>query len=199
MVTSCGVLELPDALAAFHRRHPGVEISLREDNSDQLLEDVRSGHLDLAAVGIAGGAPDEIAIADVIDDRLFAAVHPADPVAGENTITLSALAAQPLVSLPRGTGLRSALDDAFGAAGLRAQIAFEASNLMMVAALAARELGVAILPESVATAEGSALHAIAVAEPEVRSRLALAWRAEGPVSPAARELIAVARAALGRS
>ena len=68
---------------------------------------------------------------------------------------------------------------------------------MMVAALAVRELGVAILPESVATVEDSQLHPIAVTDPEIRSQLALAWRTDGPISPAARELIALAREALG--
>ena len=196
MVTSCGVLELPDALARFHREHPGVEISLGEDNSDRLLKGVQSGRLDLAFVGIAGEPPDGIEVQDVIDDRLFAAVHPADALAGRDGLTLAELSQLPLVCLPRGTGLRSALEDACDRVGLAPRIAFEASNLMMVAALAARELGVAILPESAATADGSELHPIAVTEPEIRSRLALAWRTDGPISPAARELIALAREAI---
>ena len=197
MVTSCGVLELPDALARFHREHPGVEISLGEDNSDRLLEGVESGRLDLAFVGIATDAPAGISVQDVIDDRLFAAVHPADALAGTASVELAELSRLPLVSLPLGTGLRSALDDACDRAGLTPRIAFEASSLMMVSALAARQLGVAILPESVATADGSELHPIAVTEPEIRSRLALVWRTDGPISPAARELIAVAREAMG--
>ena len=69
---------------------------------------------------------------------------------------------------------------------------------MMVAALA-RELGVAILPESVATVDDSQLHPIAVTDPEIRSQLALAWRTDGPISPAARKLIALAREALRRT
>jgi DNA-binding transcriptional LysR family regulator len=42
MVMGCTVTPLFDALAAFHRAHPGVEISLLEDNSDQLIEKVRA-------------------------------------------------------------------------------------------------------------------------------------------------------------
>ena len=124
-------------------------------------------------------------------------MHPGDALAGRDSLTLVKLSRLSLVSLPIGTGLRSALDDACHRAGLTPRIAFEASNLMMVAALAARELGVAILPESVATADESELHPIAVTEPEIRSRLALVWRTDGPTSPAARELIAVAREAMG--
>jgi DNA-binding transcriptional LysR family regulator len=197
MITSCGVLELPDALAEFHRRHPAVEISLREDNSDRLLEQLRDGLLDLAFVGLAGEPPPGIATQDVIDERLYAGVAHGDRLARETTITLEALCDQPLVSLPLGTGLRSALEDASASGGLSPQIAFEASSLMMVAALAVRGLGIAILPESVATDEAFDLHPLAIARPEIRSRLALAWRSDGPASPAARALVVHARQALG--
>ncbi|MFB6616247.1 hypothetical protein ACFCV9_18895 [Streptomyces sp. NPDC056367] len=32
-----------EALAAFHRAHPGVEIALLEENSDRLVQGVRAG------------------------------------------------------------------------------------------------------------------------------------------------------------
>jgi len=38
MVIGCTITPLFDALAAFHRAHPGVEISLLEDNSDRLVD-----------------------------------------------------------------------------------------------------------------------------------------------------------------
>ncbi len=65
----------------------------------------------------------------------------------------------------------------------------------MLAELAARGLGVAIVPESITRARPDALHAIAL-RPALRGRIELAWRAEGPWSPAARVLIDQARAIL---
>jgi DNA-binding transcriptional LysR family regulator len=196
MITSCGVLELADALAEFHRQHPGVEISLREDNSDRLLEQLRDGLLDLAFVGLAGKPPSGIETQDVVDERLYAGVAHGDPLARGATIPLEKLCDQPLVSLPVGTGLRSALDDACTSRGFTPAVAFEASSLLMAAALAVRGLGVAILPESVATDRALGLHALAIVRPKIRSRLALAWRADGPTSPAARALGAHAQRAM---
>ena len=43
MVTACTVTPLFDALAAFHLAHPGVDITLIEDNSDRLIERVPAG------------------------------------------------------------------------------------------------------------------------------------------------------------
>ncbi|HEY2766519.1 MAG TPA: LysR substrate-binding domain-containing protein [Pseudonocardiaceae bacterium] len=62
----------------------------------------------------------------------------------------------------------------------------------MLAQLAARGLGVAILPASVANGHED-LHPLTITRPELRGRLAFAWRAEGPISPAARALIGRAR------
>src|SRR5215468_4832230 len=58
MVVGCTVTPLFDALAQFHRAHPGVEISLLEGVSDRLVEQVRSGAIDLALVGTGSALPD---------------------------------------------------------------------------------------------------------------------------------------------
>ncbi|MDX6328874.1 MAG: hypothetical protein QOI83_1257 [Streptomycetaceae bacterium] len=77
------------------------------------------------------------------------------------------------------------------------RIAFEAGDPGVVARLAARGLGVAILPVSAAQGRPGQLHAISVTHPRLRARIVLAWRDDGPVSPAARALISHARAVLG--
>src|ERR687888_577911 len=38
------------AVAAFRKRHPGIQLTLVEAGRDKLVEDVRAGELDLAAV-----------------------------------------------------------------------------------------------------------------------------------------------------
>src|SRR3954452_5706068 len=40
MVTACTVVPFFDALAAFHLAHPGVEVTLVEDESDRLVDRV---------------------------------------------------------------------------------------------------------------------------------------------------------------
>ena len=53
--------------------------------------------------------------------------------------------------MPTGTGIRTVFDQACAAAGLRPDIALQASAPDAVADLAIRGLGVAILSESMAT------------------------------------------------
>jgi DNA-binding transcriptional LysR family regulator len=196
MVTNCSSLDLPDLLADFHDQHRAVEITLVEANSDQLVDDLRTGGLDVVFAAFVGPPPPGVEIQVVADEAIVIAVNHQDPLAAKSTITLDAIRERALISLPPGTGLRSALDDACATAGFRPHIAYQASDPSILAQLAARGLGAAILPESLATAHKAELHAITVTRPRMRGQIALAWRAEGPTSPAARSLIAHARAVL---
>jgi DNA-binding transcriptional LysR family regulator len=196
MVTACASLDLTDLLAGFNRLHPGVEISLSEGNSDQLVQGLRESTLDLAWVGLAGSRPTGIETQVLIDEGHVAAVPFDDALAAKAAIRLSALRERALISMPAGTGLRTCLDDACAAAGFEPRVALEASAPNIIAELAARGLGVAILPESVAAAYAEQLHGVAITHPRLRSRIELAWRAGGGSSPAARALIAHARDAL---
>jgi DNA-binding transcriptional LysR family regulator len=192
-VTSLGAdMNVPGLLAGFHRAHPGVEITLGEDTSDRLLAGLLDGRYDLAFAGLAGEPPAGVATRTVIDDALVAAVAPGDPLAARTSVPLSMLAGRPLITLPRGTGLRAAVDAGCAAAGFRPRIAFEAGNPEVLAALAAQGLGVAMLPGSLAAAFPG-LHAVALTRPALRSRLALAWRPHAAASPAARAFVAHAR------
>ncbi|KOG56010.1 LysR family transcriptional regulator, partial [Streptomyces varsoviensis] len=109
MVTSCAPLGLPDLLADFHEDHPGVEINLVEDNSDRLIAALRAGRLDTAVLGLAGPTPPGIETETVTDEPIVARDRA-------------------LISLPRGTGLRTCLDEACAAAGFAPRIAFEAGD-----------------------------------------------------------------------
>jgi DNA-binding transcriptional LysR family regulator len=157
------------------------------------VDELQRGRLDLALVGLAGDPPDGIASQVLIDEALVAAVNRDDPLAGTFKVTLAGLRERALVCLPRGTGVRAALEDACAGVGVQPRIAFEASDPNVVTQLAARGLGVAILPESVATAHAATLDTVLIAEPTPRSRIELAWRSDGPIGPAARALIALAR------
>jgi DNA-binding transcriptional LysR family regulator len=190
MVSGCALPVLAELLAGFHDRHPGVAIALVEDNSDRLVERLRDGRLDLALIGWAGETPADIDTVVLADEELVAAVAPGHPLAGAGAITIRQLRNLPLVSLPRGTGVRAALDAACAAAGFTPRIVFEASALPMVVELAGRGLGLAVVPASIPNGPGI----LRLTDPQLRSRLELAWPSAPAANPAARALIEQARA-----
>lgn len=188
-------LDLVELLADFHARYPGIEMTLTEHSSANLLTEVRSGRLDLAFVGLAGDPPPGIVCRVIREEALVAVVARTDPLSGKPAVALRELAARPQITLPRGTGVRSALDASFAEAGLRAHVAFEASDPRVAARLAQRGLGTAILPASEVAADDDRglVRAVAITPP-VSARLALVWRAQGPLSPAADALRALVTA-----
>lgn len=188
MVTSTPVLDLPELLADFHDAHPDVEATLAQAPSGQLAEHVRAGRLDLALVGLADDAPDDLHVETVTDEPLVAAVRPDDPLADAGPADVGRLADRVFVAPARGTALREALDQAFAAAGRSPRIAFEANDPAVVARMVHRGLGISLLPASLRAFRDGELRAVALTGAAPRARLVLIWRRGGPRSPAAREL-----------
>ncbi|GAA4247840.1 LysR family transcriptional regulator [Dactylosporangium darangshiense] len=184
-------VDLAAILADFNARHPAVEITLVEDASERLADAVREGRLDAAIVAFAE-VPEGLSAHVVTDEEIDAAVRPGHELAGRDTIPLAELRGQPLICLPRGGGIRAILDAACAAAGFAPHVAFEAGSPAVLSQLAARGLGVAILPSSIARHRAQ-LHPLRIVEPVLRGRLGLAWRASGPTSPAAAAWLAHAR------
>ena len=176
MVTGCTVTPLFEALAAFHQAHPRIEITLSEGNSDVLVEGVRAGRIDIALVGAAGETPADLAYRTVVSEGLAALVPEDHVLAAQEKVTLRRLCAYPLVCLPVGTGIRSVLDQACAAAGVRANVALQATAPGAVIDLAARGLGVAVLSASMA--EESGLICVPITEVDLPALLALVWRRE---------------------
>ncbi|MFD4318505.1 LysR family transcriptional regulator [Streptomyces sp. NPDC058548] len=188
-------------LADFHEDHPSVEVALTEDTTERMQAALLAGELDIAFLGTAAETPPPGAdFQVVIDVPLVAVVAPGDPLLERvdgTTVPLAGLRDRPLICLPRGTGVRAALERGCAQAGFRPRVTFEAAAPDLLARLAARGLGVAVLPAGEdGTPLDGPLRTLRIVEPEIRGRLALAWQATGPSSPAARELLDRLREAL---
>ncbi|MFE6835369.1 LysR family transcriptional regulator [Streptomyces sp. NPDC057705] len=182
--------DLAAVLAGFHEDHPRVEIALTEDTSERMLAALHRGELDVAVIGLADEeTPPGISVQLLVDEPLVAAVAPDDPALtspDRTSIPLAELRDRPLISLPCGTGLRGVLDRACAQAGFQPRIAFEAAAPPFLAQLAARGLGVAVVPAPAAGAASAlGLRTLEITEPRLRGRVALAWRTNGPSGPAA--------------
>ncbi|MEV7281630.1 LysR family transcriptional regulator [Streptomyces sp. NPDC093111] len=193
-------------LADFHAEYPSVEVALTEDSTERMQAALLAGELDLALLGTADEVPPPgAAFHLVIDVPLVAAVAAGDPLLSHpgaragatGAVPLAALRDRPLISLPRGTGVRAALERGCAQAGFRPRVTFEAAAPHTLRQLAARGLGVAVLPEgeNAPSPEGP-LRVLPIVAPEMRARIALAWRTTGPTSPAARALLDRLRKAL---
>jgi DNA-binding transcriptional LysR family regulator len=187
MVTACTVGPLFDALATFHVAHPGVEITLREDSSDRMIDHVRAGRIDLALVGCAEAPPVDLASLSIISEGLIALVPRNHVLAKRRKRSLAEVVAHPLVCLPVGTGIRAVFDRACAAQGLNPAVALQASAPDAVVDLARRGLGVAILSESMMVRNDEHLTSVLLTDVDIPAVLALIWKHTS--NPAVQELV----------
>ncbi len=175
--------DLAGALAAFHARHPDVELGLRSGGVRVLLDDLAHDRVDLALGPVPAEVPPGVVAAPLFSDELVLVTAPGHPTAEAGALDLAALRADPFVCLPMGTGLRALLDRHAAAAGFAPRVPFETTSLPRLRDLVAHGLGVALVARSVAEAPGPPVVVHAVAPEPIRRPVGLMHHP--PLSPAA--------------
>jgi DNA-binding transcriptional LysR family regulator len=151
LIPTVAAVDIPAALRDFRERYPHVRISLRVGASEELVEQVRQGAIEVAFLGLPTTTrPHGVDARELARDRLVAVVAPDHPLAGERAVDLRRLAAEVFVDLPANTAGRVQSDQAFSAAGLSRDVAFEVTTAYLVARLVAEGLGIAMLPSAYA-------------------------------------------------
>lgn len=191
MVVGCTITPLFDALASFHTAYPGVEVTVREGESERMADEVRRGGLDLALIGCARRPPEGLRCLAIVSEGLVALVPAGHPLAGRRSVRLAQVVEHPVVCMPAGTGLRAVFDQACAAQDLKPTVNVQASAADTIADLAARGLAVGILSESTAARHRSRLRVLPIRDIDIPAVLALVWR--GTASAATRALAAQCR------
>jgi DNA-binding transcriptional LysR family regulator len=144
---------LPPVLAAFHRRHPGIELAVREAGSPDLVSGLEQGQLDVALVILP--VPQAWVEAELLStEELVLAVGPDHVLADRPHLDLVDLRDVPLVMFRDGYDLREATFGACRQAGFEPMLAVEGLEMDGVLALAAAGLGAAVVPASVVPSPG---------------------------------------------
>jgi DNA-binding transcriptional LysR family regulator len=146
---SLDVVDLPDLLGAFHRRHPLVDLQLVASpaGSTGLAEDVRLRRADLAFSGLPRRELVDLHSVELLRSP-FVAVLPEDHrLAGRAGLALADLAPERWIDAPAGYASRIALDRWFERAGMRRAISAEVADAAEMPRLVAAGFGITVLPE----------------------------------------------------
>ncbi|MET4046843.1 MULTISPECIES: LysR family transcriptional regulator [unclassified Rhodococcus (in: high G+C Gram-positive bacteria)] len=180
--TVCAV-DVPAALRFFHDRHPQVRITLVMGGSDDLVDKVATGVLDVAFLGL----PIERVVTEVAHhllahDNHVVVMSATHPLAESEELSLHDLAGQVFVDFPPGTPGRAQVDQTFAAAGLSRDVAFDVTDAHLMTGLIGQELGIGMLPSAYAQ-QLTGVVTIPVRDAARRAEH-LIWSSDGP-SPAA--------------
>ncbi len=149
LIPTVAAVDIPGALRDLRRRYPHVRIGLCVGASDNLVEQVREGNLEVAFLGLPTTArPQGVNSRELARDRLVAVVAPDHLLAEESSVSLHRLSTEVFVDLPAGTAGRIQSDQAFSAAGLSRDVTFEVTSADYMARLVVEGLGVALLPST---------------------------------------------------
>ncbi|MEV7793307.1 LysR substrate-binding domain-containing protein [Streptomyces sp. NPDC087512] len=134
-------------LAAFRRRHPDVEIRLRQAGSGELAEEVAAGRLDLAFAYRTQADTEQLRCVSLAREPMTVLCHPGHRLAtGEAVLTPRDLAEEVFVDFHPDWGPRRVTDAAFAAAGVRRTVALEVNDVHGLLDLLDENLGIAVVP-----------------------------------------------------
>jgi DNA-binding transcriptional LysR family regulator len=181
-----GPVDLSLLLASYHRIHPAIELTVREQSSDELAEMLRVDEIDLAFLSVTERIQSRgLTLQRLVTEELVAVLPATHPLAGRASVRLAELAGEEFISFRRGSRLRELLDWATAEAGFEARIKLESNESRRIRSLVSSSLGVAILPRSDATGDGAPVAVTALVEPSLTRDVTLAARTQRLLSPAA--------------
>lgn len=144
------------SIRSFLDRFPDVQLCLVEETTSNLIQQLQSGHLDLAVCGLPIRNPD-IVCSEFIREPLFLAVAESHPLAHVEKVSGHDLRSQRILLLKEGHCLRD--DVLLTCPQLKAKLrsAFETDQMASIFELVRTGFGVTVVPAMAATHSGCKL------------------------------------------
>lgn len=179
---------LADALARFHQAFGGIELSVLQGGSRDLVRDLAHGELDFALIvlPLQEGDP-ALETLPLLREELMIAAPPDDPPPRrQGRVHITDLSARPLVMFRRGYDLRDATLAAWRGAGVEPRFSVEGGEMDAVLRFVEAGLGLAVVP-SVVLPGRPGVAGFPMASPGLHRTVALARRKDVQATRAAEE------------
>ena len=177
---------LAPALVEFHATHQGIDLSVVEAGSHQLVPRVAAGEVDLALIVLPVTDP-LVATTALFDDPLVLATAPDHPFADRRRVRVRDLDGLDLVMFREGYDLRAVTLAACLEAEVEPRLVSEGGEMAGVLAFVASGLGAAVVPAIALPRDGS-LVGIPFTGSAMRRTVALAQRGDRTLARPARAL-----------
>ncbi len=183
-----GTQLLPQALAAFNKEYPGIELRLHESGIQTLLDLLEAGMSDMAIVTLPVEDP-ALTVVPLFSEELVVAVGQDHRFAYRTNVTLQELSEDPWLLSPDNYELREATIEACRQAGFTPNVVLDGGEMDTLLRLVVAGLGITLLP-SLAVQDGccGGVTVLAVSDQQLNRSLGLVWRGDRAASPAARAL-----------
>jgi LysR family hydrogen peroxide-inducible transcriptional activator len=148
VLRTLGPYLLPHILPEMRQRYPELKLYLREEPGERLLAELGSGDLDMVIVADAPRDDGHLTVVPLFHEPLWAALPLGHPLAARQTLSRDELAAERMILLELGDGLR---EPAMALAAEHPD--FRATSLDSLRQMVAMGLGATLLPALYVAAE----------------------------------------------
>ncbi len=178
-------------LRNMQRKHPLIDVRVREGQGAQLEHWLSEGSIDLAIL-LRSGKPDPRQALALAETDTYLVGWPGERITSAATVRFAKLDGLPLVSFCRPSSWRDQLDLLASERGIRLRVQMEADSLALQLALVSQGglyalLGGYAISDALARGE---IQAARVTEPSVKRHAALAFSRTGEMTLAIRTLMA---------
>ncbi|MFJ4029369.1 LysR family transcriptional regulator [Paenarthrobacter sp. NPDC089989] len=193
VIPTVTAVDVSDLLQAFRTAHPQIHIMLQVGGSDELEASIARGDLDVGFLGLPENRqPKGVSWRHLGSDPLVAVTSQEHRLANAREVKLHDLAQETFADFPSGTPARDESDQAFAAANIHREVAFESMATDLTIDLIRHNLAVALLPAGYVPRH-PALVSIPITDGPSRSEY-VAWSSFNP-SPATHAFLELIKSA----
>lgn len=189
---------LPRTLKALRKAHPNLKLYLREDQTERLLDALRSRQLDAALIALPWEA-NGIETLDLFDDEFLLVAPSGHTLMDADTLASNDLADEDVLLLEDGHCLRDHALSVCRLPARRSGADVTATSLPTLVHMVAGGLGVSLLPKLAIDAgvtSGADVELRPFNTPLIGRRIGIAWRTGSPRAAEAQMIGEVVRGAL---
>jgi DNA-binding transcriptional LysR family regulator len=169
----------------YKRRHPLVQLQIREGLQSGIAEDIRGGVVDFG-IGFVAEPNDDLIVENLCNATFHVVFHKSHPFAGRQSVSLRELRDEPLVSMPPAAHLRRIFDGAAASEGLRLNHAITVNTYATVFELVRSRMGITILADpGIPAPDDPSLRSRPISRPRFKAKFAAMHLKSRPMSPAA--------------
>jgi len=192
---SAGATLMPEAVASFRRRHPGVALTLAEGEPEEIAPRLRAGEFDLALLfrfdGVREPSVDGLRTATLLEDPMHVALPAEHPLASQPALALSDLSGEEWVQTSAASPCARHVVRSCLHAGFEPRVTFESDDYETVQGLVAAGVGVALIPRLALTRLHPGIVVRALAPSSPARRVVAATAAGQAAAPAARAMVRI--------
>lgn len=194
-VASAALVIIPQLTVGINEQAPGISVTLEELTTTKQLTLIKEGHLDIGLLREVSQFPGLI-ISPLVKEALVLAVPGSHRLVGEKAVNMKELREESFITFPRSqvSYLYNKIVQLCKDAGFSPLIAQEAVQFATILGLVSSNVGIAIVPQSVAAIQLPNVSFVNIFGPESFSTIYMARRPDNKASPAQKRVTDIAEA-----